>query len=319
MLLKIRHKLSINCPLCGETDGKVIDKIKVSELKTIYKHILNYDLSPYFEGVSEITLVLCNKCDLRYFVPPIEGTDDFYEALQKFPWYYLDEKREYDLAKDFISPSACVMEIGCGKGNFAKQISTNRYIGLEISGKAVREAQSVGLNVFQQHIQDYLKQHTEKYDIVCAFQVLEHVSGINDFISSAIQCLKPNGLLILSVPSENSFVSLQTNAVLNMPPHHLSRWSDKSLQFIANLFPLEVVMIQHEMLSDIHINSYCSTIIYQAINRFTKHKYRLVDTTLSTRLIIKAAYIMGKIYSPVVRRISDTIVGHSVTAIYRKH
>ena len=56
--------------------------------------------------------------------------------MQNLEWYYMDEKDEYDYAKNFIKESDLVLEIGCGKGAFAQKISTKKYVGLEFSRKA---------------------------------------------------------------------------------------------------------------------------------------------------------------------------------------
>ncbi|MGV2387332.1 MAG UNVERIFIED_CONTAM: hypothetical protein LVR29_00250 [Microcystis novacekii LVE1205-3] len=51
----------------------------------------------------------------------ITGSENFYEKLQVFDWYYLEEKNEYDYASQFIKPSDSVLEIGCGKGSFCSK------------------------------------------------------------------------------------------------------------------------------------------------------------------------------------------------------
>ena len=68
--------------------------------------------------------------------PGIVGDEKFYNALQKFQWYYQEEKSEFKFAKEFIKPNDKVLDIGCGKGAFAKLITCKEYVGLDLSSKA---------------------------------------------------------------------------------------------------------------------------------------------------------------------------------------
>ena len=58
------------------------------------------------------------------------------------------------------------------------------------------------------------------------------------------------GLLIVAVPSEDGIARYYINNILNVPPHHISRWKDSALCKIAELFSLELVDIWHDKLSE---------------------------------------------------------------------
>ena len=103
-----------------------------------------------------------------------------------------------------------------------------------------------------------------------------------------------------------------------MPPHHVTWWSDKTLQSVARLFPLELVEIEPEVLADIHKHWYASTVAIIAVNRILKRTSKLLDTTIANKFITKLAAILGRIY---VLEIEDTKMrprGHSVTVVYRR-
>ena len=68
------------------------------------------------------------------------------------------------------------------------------------------------------------------------------------------------------------------NGVLNMPPHHITRYSDKTLQKIAEIFDLKLLGIYHEAIQKEHIDFYKSTIFGRIIGT------PLVDRSLKRKL-----------------------------------
>ena len=89
---------------------------------------------------------------------------------------------------------------------------------------------------------------------------------------ATIDCLKPGGKLIIAVPSDDSFIRGAVNAYLNMPPHHASRWPDKTIKNIAPLFNINFIELHHEPLHKIHRRFYAKTKIYHFLNRLFRKK-----------------------------------------------
>ena len=306
------------CPLCHSENIHEIENIHVADLEKSYKRMVGDSISDEFIGIPDISFMCCSDCDLKFFNPAITGSETFYEKLQKIDWYYMDEKDEYDYAKKFINEKDSVLEIGSGKGAFSKKIKCNNYIGLELSSKAIDIAAKDNITILNESIQIHAVNNSNKYDVVCAFQVLEHVADIKSFIESSVQCLKPNGILIYSVPSADSFVSLAPNGFLNMPPHHISWWSDKALSNITDLFGIQLIDIYHEELAEIHKQWYAYIVTMRAINNVLGRKQPLIDRTPITNILKIPANIVGFFYKQWlnVKRILPR--GHSVTAVYRK-
>lgn len=310
------------CPLCHSENIHGIETVQVADLKKSYKKMLGDSISDEFIGIQSILFMHCEKCDLKFFNPAITGSETFYEKLQKIDWYYMDEKDEYDYAKRFIDEEDLVLEIGSGKGAFSRKIKSNNYIGLEFSSKAIDIAAKDNISILNESIQKHAVNNSNKYDVVCAFQVLEHVADIKSFIESSIKCLKPNGILIYSIPSADSFVSLAPygilNKPLNMPPHHISWWSDKALCNITDLFGIQLIDIYHEKLADIHKQWYAYTVSMRAINNLLGRTQPLLDRTLKTNILMILAHIAGFFYK---QGLDDKRIlprGHSVTVVYKK-
>src|SRR5262249_39992118 len=70
------------------------------------------------------------------------------------------------------------------------------------------------------------------------------------FLRSCIRCTASEGLLIFGLPSANGFLGSQPDEILDMPPHHLTRWGEETFWRIAPLFGVEVVSIEPLPISD---------------------------------------------------------------------
>lgn len=92
-----------------------------------------------------------------------------------------------------------------------------------------------------------------------------------------------------------------------MPPHHISRYSDKTLQNIAKIFSLELIEIHHENIQKEHINMYKNT-MWAKMFLSTK----LIDTSLLRKLINKLG-IIGRNFI----KIPKNGYGQTVIAIYK--
>ena len=237
---------NINCPLCRGLNVKPIQKIIIKELNSLYYKEYKEDFAYLFKE-EEIGYYSCENCGLKFFNPSVTGDEHFYNILQGTDSYYLEEKEEYDIASKYINSEDDVLEIGCGKGAFSKKINYKTYTGLDLSINAKNIASQENILVINQTIHDHSISNIGKYDIVCLFQVLEHIdcNELYDFIKSTVICLKKGGYLIISVPSEDSFVSKIINCVLNFPPHHQTRWPDKTLKEIAKIFSLNIIGLKH--------------------------------------------------------------------------
>lgn len=308
----------MHCPLCNSSSTESIEILATSDIVSIYSSTLGQNVADAFQNIEEINYCYCNGCDLFFFEPLLTGNEAFYSNLQRFDWYYPEEKNEYGYAASFITETDSVLDIGSGKGAFANLISTKSYVGLEFSQTAKQMAVSNGVEIINQSIENHAKNCAGKYDVVCSFQVLEHVSDPRGFIKAAASCVRPGGRLILSVPSSDSFARYVINHALDMPPHHVTRWTDLALRNIAREMNLDVESIWHEPLQEVHKLLYASTIFSRAANLTMKRSQRLVDRTLIGNFIQKISLFMGSRYSRVLTDNCFSPRGISVTAVYKK-
>lgn len=304
------------CILCGSNDITILESINTRYLAALYKKRAHVNVESFFNG-DRIEYCNCKKCELKFYWPLQIGDGKFYDELQQYNGYYLKEKAEFTEAAKFIKKEDSVLEVGCGEGLFQNYIEYKSYTGLEFSDEAINKARVKGIDVIKQNLEEHAKQNLEKYDVVCYFQVLEHVENPKDFIQNSIVCLKPGGKLILAVPSEDSFIAQAVNCYLNMPPHHASRWPDTTLRKLGELFHLTLIQLYHEPLHQRHRFFYVKTKIYHVLNSFYKIKYKLIDISMANSFLYAVTWGLSFLLTPFFT--NKNIEGQSVMAVYTKN
>ena len=68
---------------------------------------------------------------------------------------------------------------------------------------------------------------------------MEHVPAVGQFLRQCLACLRPEGKLIVSVPSHDGFMGSELNSILDLPPHHITQWSDRCMAAVASVFELK--------------------------------------------------------------------------------
>ena len=104
-----------------------------------------------------------------------------------------------------------ILEVGCGSGNVLRilhKLAADRgqVEGLELSPQAADAARArTGLSVTNGYLSD-LDPHA-KYDLIAAFDVLEHIADEAQVLGQMQQRLLPGGRLILTVPAHQTLWS----------------------------------------------------------------------------------------------------------------
>lgn len=293
----------IKSPITNTKNTKLIRKIKTKNIISSYKKDFNLDVSNLFKNIQNIQLLKCKDSGFLFFYPfTVDGDGLFYEKLSREKWYYMDTKYEHKIVEQIIKKEKPknLLEIGCGNGSFVKKISSQKIkvTGLEINKNEINKNQN--FEILDETIEKHSENNKGKYDIVASFQVLEHIKNPMNFINSSLDTLKKNGLMIISVPNNDSFIKRKKDNVLNMPPHHMGKWNIKSLLYIAKLKNLEIEDIIIEPLQDYHINWY----LHKDYKKFYK------------KIIYKIKKIIYKI---TIKKIYKDMIGHSIIFVYRKN
>ncbi len=249
------------CPFCQSPRTATRDGLDRDTLLREWKQTLGIDIASQLPHAT-VGRHRCDACGLGFFTPQAAaGTGWLYEQLAANPWYYPALKWEHLRALRWLEPFDRVLEVGCGCGAFLDLAQQRRHVraeGLEINRTAARQACDRGFPVEVGSVSELAQQQPGGYDVVCSFQVLEHVTDPAQFLRAQVQLLKPGGRLVVGVPNAQSYLKHQHN-VLDMPPHHMTRWTARTLAHATRLLPLKLHRVLREPLAECHVPAYVGT------------------------------------------------------------
>ena len=116
-----------------------------------------------------------------------------------------------------------LLEVGCGGGHFLARALLRgwKVRGTEYGTIPIEACRARGIDVFEGPL-DIAAHPAEGVDIVCSFEVIEHVAYPNKELDKMISILRPGGLLYLTTPNFNCLarrIAPETWNVANYPEH----------------------------------------------------------------------------------------------------
>ena len=280
-------------PLSGSDDCTLIKTIDAKTIASRWLKELGVDWEPDSSPV-EVQYWSDNKSGLCFYTPAsAAGDESLYLQLQKFPWYYMNEKWEFGYALQLLrkySPNRQpkVLEVGVGRGAFLKQAQICGYdvSGVELNNEGAQAARRMGFTIFEQNLGSLSTDHAESFDVVCGFQVLEHLPNPKSFLEQALALLKQGGCLILSVPNSEVAQRMdpERNDLLDQPPHHMTHWSKEVFYFLEEILPVRVIDVAFEPLAPYHVDWFMGSWVKAFEASAGRNARRLVFNRLSLPL-----------------------------------
>jgi SAM-dependent methyltransferase len=132
-------------------------------------------------------------------MPPI------YHRRRVLPPLTLSGQLRYDVLRRELRkrPVRSILEIGPGTGGFAARLATEyEYLGVELDeSSARRAAEGLAATGRGRIINGSPADIDGFFDLVCAFEVLEHIEDDDAALSEWKSLVKPGGWIALSVPA----------------------------------------------------------------------------------------------------------------------
>lgn len=112
------------------------------------------------------------------------------------------------------------LDIGCGTGLFlSKQAASRQTFGLDFSREALAFSHSRGIERLVCADSQRLPYASNSFDVVTAFDLIEHVEGDQLLVNEAWRVLRPGGIMLATVPAHPSLWSAHDIAL-----HHKRRY-----------------------------------------------------------------------------------------------
>jgi 2-polyprenyl-3-methyl-5-hydroxy-6-metoxy-1,4-benzoquinol methylase len=194
-----------SCPVCRNIDYTYTGKPKFNSIsgKFIDK---------------DYKVVQCTRCRVYYVTPKIDFTDEQWAKLYNSDYFALQSdwllrKREAELKERFDKAEKLLryksdikfLDIGTGEGKTLLEGSRRNWdvTGIDIVDNRNQEAKNSSINFIKNKFIEYNFPQNH-FDFIYLDSVLEHVLNPMEYLIKIQEILKPEGILYIGVPNEDS-------------------------------------------------------------------------------------------------------------------
>lgn len=159
--------------------------------------------------------------------------------LDQRHWWYRARRQVLSslIGRMQLPPNAKLLEIGCGTGHNLQMLGGFGHVdALELDDEARDLAEKrLGRKIMQAPLPELNEVKNRHYDLIGAFDVIEHIADDTAAIASIATKLKPNGKFVMTVPAHQWMWS--AHDVVN---HHQRRYSKRGLRRLIEESPLRL-------------------------------------------------------------------------------
>ena len=200
-------------------------------------------------GGDSCFVVQCLSCGMHYADPFVAGDQTFYQLAYdsgEYPAWKWEHEQTRNALVRLIRGHAlrggdfALLEVGAGDGTFLAGISpqlTRResVLGTEYATAGIAGIRRRGFAASQGSLFELEARGLQgRYEVICLFQVLEHLASIDDFLASLGRLAAADAHIFLSVPAAGQREIADSMGIhLDVPPIHISRWTRSGLVALA--------------------------------------------------------------------------------------
>jgi len=206
----------------------------------------------------DFTIVRCSQCGLMRTNPrPDRNSIHIYYPSSYTPYSYQPQKTTL-LSRliNFLAgsprklpdiPAGKALELGCSSGAFLEVLRDKGWdvLGLDVSSEPIRIAKSKGLPARLLDFSDF-PPATEKYNLVCAWMVLEHLHDPRSAFKFIHDSLDDHGYFLCSVPDMDSLLFKlfgKYTSFLHLP-NHLFHFNEQTLSLYLSHAGFQITRVR---------------------------------------------------------------------------
>jgi len=248
----------VRCAVCGSTRCQHVHTFRVEQAAN---HLIpplrspdrNADLAEKLHDLwatGEVQIYDCDDCGFGFSHPFTAGTSTIYNLIGDGDAHYPSERFEFTETVKSLRQRGRVdrlLELGAGSGAFlSKVIQANlacHITALEYDDSAVASLRRLpGVNAVRGDVQELLEQSPEPFDVICMFQVLEHMDRLESVFQALYRLTRSGSDVFVAVPNSKRIrVQEDLTGFMDMPPVHIGRWTDESLRLIGGRHGFQLV------------------------------------------------------------------------------
>lgn len=157
------------------------------------------------------------------------------------PWFV----RILDYCERFGVPCGTLVEVGPGFGTFCAVATQSgrfgRVIAVEPTPQLAAACRSRGVTVIEKRIEEAAAE-LPPANVLCAFEVIEHLFEPARFIADCARAVAPGGLLVLSCPNGQGFdIATLREKALAVDAEHVNLFNPASLAALVRRSGFEVL------------------------------------------------------------------------------
>lgn len=188
----------------------------------------------------------------------------------------------------FKTKRPSVLDVGCFNGFFVKELLSLGFDahGIDFNKKAVSYGQvNFGLasSISTTTVESIIARG-DRFDVITLFEVLKHLPEVQPFLVNIMKLLKEDGIIIISTPNNN----MCWRPPLDSPPHHLSRFTIRSLNACLAEFNMEILHSAEQMSTYELVRHFMGVFFFRAKDRNSlrggKFGYKKLSTSLRRTL-----------------------------------
>ena len=215
----------VDCVSClSKSHSKIFEKDgfdfrKCDECETVF-------ISPRPESKALEWWYTCSE-QVKHSAKILEKTE-----ANRMPIY---KNRIDNIFKRISHPVDSVLEIGCSNGNLLSLLQKIKpelkCTGIDMSPDALKMAEKKEVRCINISAEEYAEKSKEKYDLILAFEILEHVYDPLALVNALKELLNKDGVIYMTMPNYIAYDFLQVGDVYRniIAPSHLNYFNPSSV------------------------------------------------------------------------------------------